>query len=205
MPTRSLRGHRPRVPVIDAPAPQVREMEGVRRIAISTKNSHSQYHFDPVVERNTLRLRWSYANRKKRLSVSQGRSQVVCQFPLVFCECDSEFVSHSRNPDFETGRCSGLTSSQNFRPKFHEHIHHKAIPGFAPSPSSGHLRRLGRCESTEFPLRRNLPDNTVAIGSAVVGGAVEIAFRVKCHVADRLRPVVAASKVVQRGVCPTAT
>ena len=53
-------------------------------------------------------------------------------------------------------------------------------------------------------LRRDLPDDTVAIGSAVVGGAVEIAVRVKCHVADRLPPVVAASKVVQRGVCPTA-
>src|SRR5271165_307847 len=57
-------------------------------------------------------------------------------------------------------------------------------------------------------LRRDLPDHTTArrIARSCAAGrcrTVEIAVRVEYHVAVRISPGAAASKVVQRGVRPT--
>src|SRR5271166_2184352 len=67
------------------------------------------------------------------------------------------------------------------------------------------IEDAGRCGSAEFQLRRDLPDNAVAIHSPTVGGAVEIAVCVKYDVADRDTPVAAIwvnAKIVEIGVYP---
>ena len=58
-------------------------------------------------------------------------------------------------------------------------------------------------------LRRNLEDDTAAPGAgraraALLRRACEISLRVKYQTVNRTCPVTAASKIVERCVCPTA-
>ena len=53
-------------------------------------------------------------------------------------------------------------------------------------------------------LRRDLPHDAEAIGTAKVGRAIKIALGVEYHIADGKAAIVAAGEVVQVGKVPTA-
>lgn len=55
-----------------------------------------------------------------------------------------------------------------------------------------------------WPLRRELPYRAVAVVSALLGSAIEVAVRVEYYAADRLCSIASAGKVIQVGECSGA-
>src|ERR1022692_2440434 len=65
------------------------------------------------------------------------------------------------------------------------------------------MEGTGGCGRTGFQLRRDFPDNTVAMGSTLRRGAVQIATRVNQRTPVRSSSVGTAAKVVKVGLRPT--
>src|SRR5271166_4493005 len=53
-------------------------------------------------------------------------------------------------------------------------------------------------------LRRDLPDNTLAVGSAVPGCAVEVPGRVNQYATEWIPAIATEGEVVKRAIAPTA-